>query len=321
MAALGVLAGVTIASRAARPAQSDTEFDITSPKRQVSGKKLAGDAKNAARMTMYNMVNSPEMFDELKKIAKGSSMEEMARMSHAKSEDSELSQKQSMDEIMVRSQEYQRKRKERKPHDVLLDLQRGNGRFWMGFAQRPELNAMERRALIIAQAPSVAILGCSDSRVPVEIIFDQGLGDIFTVRNAGNMLEKATHGSIEYAIQHLEVKVVMVLGHEGCGAVKGALTMSHEAIAKEPSQLQFVLKSIKANLPEAELQKVTDARARDREAVVANTTVQMKQLLENPIVKCRVEQGTLLVCGAFYEITSGIVDFFSMGRNGMIEGI
>ena len=78
-------------------------------------------------------------------------MEEMARMSHAKSEDSELSQKQSMDEIMVRSQEYQRKRKERKPHDVLLDLQRGNGRFWMGFAQRPELNAMERRALIIAQ--------------------------------------------------------------------------------------------------------------------------------------------------------------------------
>ena len=70
MAALGVLAGVTIASRAARPAQSDTEFDITSPKRQVSGKKLAGDAKNAARMTMYNMVNSPEMFDELKKIAK-----------------------------------------------------------------------------------------------------------------------------------------------------------------------------------------------------------------------------------------------------------
>ena len=176
-------------------------------------------------------------------------------------------------------------------------------------------------AAAIAQAPSVAILGCSDSRVPVEIIFDQGLGDIFTVRNAGNMLDRATHGSIEYAIQHLEVKVVMVLGHEGCGAVKGALTMSHEAIAKEPSQLQFVLKSIKENLPEPELRKVTDARARDREAVVANTTVQMRQLLENPIVKCRVEQGALLVCGAFYEITSGIVDFFSMGRNGMIEGL
>ena len=78
-------------------------------------------------------------------------MEEMVRMAPAKSEDSDLSRNDSMHEIVVKSQEYQRKRKERRPHDVLLDLQRGNGRFWMGFAQRPELSAMERRALIIAQ--------------------------------------------------------------------------------------------------------------------------------------------------------------------------
>merc|ERR1712070_91872 len=103
------------------------------------------------------------------------------------------------------------------PSEVLAQLQRGNARFWMGKATRPEKSAFERRAMIMAQFPTVAILGCSDSRVPIEIVFDQGLGDVFVIRVAGNCLDTATGASLEYAVCHLKVKVLIVMGHEGCG--------------------------------------------------------------------------------------------------------
>eukprot|EP00668_Euglena_longa_P032082 GGOE01041368.1.p1 GENE.GGOE01041368.1~~GGOE01041368.1.p1 ORF type:complete len:488 (-),score=150.57 GGOE01041368.1:1283-2698(-) len=209
-------------------------------------------------------------------------------------------------------------RKKRTPRQVLLDLQRGNGRFWMGRSQRPELNAMERRALIIAQAPSVCVLGCSDSRVPVEIIFDQGLGDIFVVRVAGNVLDCSSHGSIEYAVKHLDVKVVMVLGHEGCGAVRGAMGMSCSDIDREPSHLKEVLHGIRDQLPMRHLMEIQDHRARDREAVVSCSSLQMRLLMETDIIAQRVAEGSLIVCGAFYEITSGIVDFFSLDKDGLL---
>jgi carbonic anhydrase len=90
----------------------------------------------------------------------------------------------------------------------------------MGSATRPEVSAFERRALISLQYPSVAILGCSDSRVPIEIVFDHGLGDIFVIRVAGNCLDTTTTASLQYAINHLRVKVIVVMGHEGCGALK-----------------------------------------------------------------------------------------------------
>ena len=89
---------------------------------------------------------------------------------------------------------------QRTPEEVLHALQRGNTRFWMGVATRPEVSAFERRALIMRQHPSVAILGCADSRVPIEIVFDQGLGDVFTIRVAGNCMDTATEGTLEYAV-------------------------------------------------------------------------------------------------------------------------
>merc|ERR1712217_390992 len=103
-----------------------------------------------------------------------------------------------------------------------------------------EKNAFERRALIMKQFPSVAILGCSDSRVPVEIVFDQGLGDIFVIRVAGNALDTATLASLQYAVHHLHVKIVLVLGHELCGAVKAA-QLPVEALEREPEQLEQAL--------------------------------------------------------------------------------
>merc|ERR1719436_360990 len=95
----------------------------------------------------------------------------------------------------------------RTPAVVLAEMQRGNVRFWSGAATRPEASAFERRALITKQWPSVAVLGCSDSRVPIEIIFDQGLGDVFVIRVAGNLLDTSTFASVQYAVHHLKVKV------------------------------------------------------------------------------------------------------------------
>ena len=123
------------------------------------------------------------------------------------------------------------------PGMVLKNLQQGNARFWMGVAQRPEMNAMDRRAMIMQQFPKAAILGCSDSRVPIEIVFDQSLGDIFAIRVAGNAHGTGVAASIAYAVNHLKVKLVVVLGHEGCGAVRAAM-LPAEDIGAEPVHLR-----------------------------------------------------------------------------------
>merc|ERR1712087_234096 len=108
------------------------------------------------------------------------------------------------------------------PTEIFADLQRGNTRFWTGRASRPEASFFDRRALLNKQFPSVALLACADSRVPTEMIFDQGLGDLFVVRVAGNALDASTHGSLQFAVNVLKVKVLVVLGHELCGAIKAA---------------------------------------------------------------------------------------------------
>ena len=215
----------------------------------------------------------------------------------------------SMEEALSLSHQSAQQAKVRTPEQVLSALQKGNARFWMGVARRPELSAFERRALIANQYPSVAILGCSDSRVPIEIVFDQGLGDVFVIRVAGNCLDKTTMGSLEYAVVHLSVKVLIVMGHGGCGAVK-ASRLPLEAIDGEPASLSRLLKGIKQGLDESKLSQIMDQRACDREAVVSNVKVQVKTLIDNEVFLRAVANKKLLVKGAFYDLTSGIVDFF-----------
>jgi len=195
------------------------------------------------------------------------------------------------------------------PAEVLENLQRGNTRFWTGAAMRPEKSAFERRALISKQFPSVAILGCADSRVPTEIIFDQALGDMFTVRVAGNCLDTTTMASLQYSVHVLKVKVLVVLGHEGCGAIK-ACQQSDEALAREPRELTALLTGLKSHLSMETLGTISDPKAKDREAVNQNVKRQVEKLTEDPSIMSKVRSGELLVVGAFYEISSGIVDFF-----------
>merc|ERR1712039_996646 len=125
----------------------------------------------------------------------------------------------------------------------------------------------------------------------------------------GNALDTATMASLQYAIHHLKVKVVVVLGHEACGAVKAAQLPS-EKLEQEPSELEQALKGIKAGLDTKSLQCIQDSRAHDREAVTTNVKRQVERLSRDKGIMSKVRQQDLLVVGAFYEISSGIVDFF-----------
>jgi carbonic anhydrase len=214
----------------------------------------------------------------------------------------------SMADAKKRSEELRSNFKEVTPAEVLLQLQKGNARFWTGKAVRPEKSAFERRALIMQQFPVTAVLGCSDSRVPVEVVFDQGLGDMFVVRVAGNCLDTATTASLQYAVHHLKVKVLLVMGHEACGAIKAA-GLPIEQIEKEPKELATALKLLKSGLDPKRLASIQDCRAHDREAVIANVKRQVDGLTKDVGIMEKVKNGELLIVGCFYEICSGIVDF------------
>ena len=212
-------------------------------------------------------------------------------------------------EVLVKEQEEEERAK-LTPQEVLASLHQGNNRFWMGKATRPEKSVIERRAMIMRQFPKAAVLGCSDSRVPIEIVFDQGLGDVFVIRVAGNACGPGAVASIEYAVAHLNVPLVVVLGHEGCGAVRAA-QLSDDEIAGEPPGLKAWLSAMKQDM-EAQhkhLDVIRDQRARDREAVIVNVRVQLEVLSRNKMIQKKVHDGELLVVGAFYEITSGVVEF------------
>ncbi len=193
------------------------------------------------------------------------------------------------------------------PEEALRALKTGNARFFGGQARRPEVSAAERRAQILGQTPFAVILACSDSRVPTEIVFDQSLGSLFITRVAGNVVEMGTTGSIEYAVGHLKTHLVVVLGHEGCGAIKAALLPAEERARETPS-IQALLNSIVPSV--SKIPKIRDEKAKLREAVVANVRQQVANIKKEPAIQRAIASNKINVVGAFYEITSGAVDFF-----------
>ena len=195
----------------------------------------------------------------------------------------------------------------RTPQEALRALKTGNARFFGGQARRPETSAAERRAQILWQTPFAVIRACSDSRVPTEIVFDQGLGTLFITRVAGNIVETGTTGSIEYAVNHLKTHIVVVLGHEGCGAVKAALLPEADRARETPS-IQALLNEIVPSV--SRIPKIRDEKAKLREAVVANVRQQVFNIKKQPAIQAAIASNKIAVVGAFYEITSGAVDFF-----------
>jgi len=124
-----------------------------------------------------------------------------------------------------------------RPRAVLQWLQQGHQRFLEGHSLHPHSPRERMRAVVEGQHPLAAVLGCADSRVPVELLFDSGFGDLFVVRNAGTMSTTAAIASLEYAVGHLDVPLIVVLGHEACGAVSAAL---HPELLLTPSLAQVV---------------------------------------------------------------------------------
>ncbi len=194
------------------------------------------------------------------------------------------------------------------PAEAIRALKEGNSRFFGGQSLRPDLGANERRAQIMGQTPFAVVLACSDSRVPVELVFDQGFGDLFVVRVAGNVMADSALGTVEYAIRHLKVQLIMVMGHEGCGAVQSAM-FPEEVIAQEPPALQALIRLIQPAL--VGLPEIRDRKARMREAVLNNVRYQAAALRGQDTVRQAEASGQIRVIGGFYEIGSGAVDFLT----------
>ncbi|MBW4542867.1 MAG: carbonic anhydrase [Symplocastrum torsivum CPER-KK1] len=200
--------------------------------------------------------------------------------------------------------------------EAILTLKIGNARFFSGTQVPSDFSAVARRAQVITQTPFAVVLGCSDSRVPTEIIYDQRAGDLFVIRVAGNVVEAGTLGSIEYSINHLKTRVVVVMGHEGCGAVQAA--MQDEAKRSFESQyIQFLIDRIVPSV--SNLPRIRDSKARMREAVIANVRRQVHQLKQNQVVADALQKKEIAVIGAYYEISSGAVDFLESERDLSID--
>lgn len=181
------------------------------------------------------------------------------------------------------------------PAEALAALYAGNDRFARGEPLAINRDIDRVRSVATRQSPFAAFLGCADSRVPVEIIFDQGFGDLFVTRIAGNIASSENIGSLEFGTQILEAKVLFVLGHTGCGAV--AATME---VREVPGQISGLFQHIRPAVKLA-------GNDMDR-AVEENVRLQAHVLSEaSPVIARLVREGRLMVAGGVYDLTSGRV--------------
>lgn len=179
-------------------------------------------------------------------------------------------------------------------NSVIDELKAGNARFVTGKLIHPNQDAKRRGEVVSEQHPKAIILSCSDSRVPPEIIFDQGLGDLFVVRVAGNVLNTENLGSIDYALEHLHVKEIIVLGHSRCGAVTAAFQDGGVF-----GRVKDVIRPLKHAVKEAKKRKCNDCDIVELASHI-NVMDQVKKLL----FEFRAN-----VTGAYYDLATGKVEF------------
>ena len=191
---------------------------------------------------------------------------------------------------------------------ALARLIEGNARFVRGEARFPTVQKEILADLAKGQQPYATILGCSDSRVPPELVFDAGFGELFIVRVAGNVISPEVMGTLQYAAVHLRTPLFVVLGHEGCGAVQAALARKDRG-AHELERIDLLLTKIVPGLEE--LNSDVSSPARLPAAVEANVRWSMRQLLETPEGQQRMAEGILKLVGAVYDLSTGRVRFLS----------
>ena len=188
--------------------------------------------------------------------------------------------------------------------EALQRLVDGNARFMRGEIYFPWTREDIFERLAKQQEPYAMILGCADSRVPPELIFGAGLGDLFVVRVAGNVLSPEVAGSLQYASVHLHTPLLVVLGHEGCGAVHAALNTKWQG-PSERSRIQMLVNGILPAL--SEIDPHMDPKAQMAQAVEDNVRWTMQQIFDSPEGKMRQEEGRMKLVGAIYELGTGRV--------------
>ncbi len=203
---------------------------------------------------------------------------------------------------------------------ALQRLRDGNARFVSETSHRGVFTGQaRRRELAFGQEPFAVILGCSDSRVPVEIVFDQGLGDLFVIRVAGNIVAPSQIGSIEFAADRFGTRLVVVLGHSQCGAIQATLeALRHPGSGESPGHLYSIVDRVRPSVEGL----LTTGLQHDPEtllkyAVRANIHASVNGLRHgSPLIERLIRDDGLLVVGAEYDLETGVVDFF----DGVAEG-
>ena len=196
------------------------------------------------------------------------------------------------------------------PAQVWADMERGNERFVAGEPLHPRQDVERREELAAAQHPTAALFGCSDSRLAAEIIFDKGLGDLFVIRNAGQVISDSVVGSIEYAVAVLQVPLIIVLGHDECGAVRAAIDSEQPDAVALPPHIAHLIAPIRpavrrvvaaASLGASDLPDASEVGREHLRDTVG-------ELLESSeLISAAVAAGTLGIVGANYRLAEGRV--------------
>lgn len=195
------------------------------------------------------------------------------------------------------------------PAQAWQEMQRGNERFVDGHPEHPRQDVERRAALALAQAPMAALFGCSDSRLAAEIIFDKGIGDLFVVRNAGQIISESVIGSLEYAVGVLNVPLIVVLGHDSCGAVRAAIDSQGADAPTLPVHITNLISKI---VPAVRRVAGSTEGALDPLAIDSHEVGKehlrdtIAELLESSeLISDAVAAGTLAVVGANYRLLEG----------------
>ena len=203
--------------------------------------------------------------------------------------------------------------------ESLERLRDGNRRFVSNTPTKGPLTDHARRSqLVTGQEPFAIILGCSDSRVPAELVFDQGLGDLFVIRVAGNIVARSQVGSVEFAADRFGTRLVVVLGHSGCGAVDATLEELGRPSGSASANLASIVDRIRpAVAPLLDTKLAKDPEALAREAVRANIRASVAQLRHgSDILERLITDEGLVIVGAEYSLETGVVDFLDDDPDG-----
>ncbi|MDN3029268.1 carbonic anhydrase [Streptomyces sp. S.PB5] len=184
------------------------------------------------------------------------------------------------------------------PGAALRELAAGNLRWRTFREQHPDETSATRQALTTGQHPFALVLGCIDSRVPPELVFDQGLGDLMTVRSGGEVLDEAVLGSVAYGVLELGIPLVLVLGHQSCGAVKAAVEADISG-ARLPAHIQYLADQIRPNID-----RTKEGDARVDATIDANVRAIRARIAAEPDIAAKVAAGEVAVVGARYELTT-----------------